>query len=143
MQGIGFHSPGSDGSLLHRKLSTTHAWPGQDSSLAPCCQKFTDIRTKTSLSVLVFDLNGQQVQDGPKVSVHLCACAPAAEYTTNYDGLAGVEIRGSSSARDHTRKSWALELRDILGEDRSEPILGVKFELKKRSLKTLWVTLTI
>jgi hypothetical protein len=122
--GSSAYTPSFDGPLLQRKMLTTLTWPNQDSNIAPCCNEIASIRMQTKLAVMVFHLNGQQVKDDPKVNVHLCACAPA-ENTTNYDGLAAVEIRGSSSARDHIRKSWALELRSVFGDDRSEPLLGV------------------
>ncbi|MDQ3678508.1 MAG: CotH kinase family protein [Actinomycetota bacterium] len=41
-----------------------------------------------------------------------------------YDGFAGIEIRGHSSAR-FAKKSYAVELRDAAGENRNEKLLGM------------------
>lgn len=81
-----------------------------------------------NLPVIVVDTQGQVIPDEPKVDIGLHACLPSlnngTQGRTDYAGLAGIEIRGSSSARDHVRKSFAVELRDEFGDDFKFPLLG-------------------
>eukprot|EP00210_Caulerpa_lentillifera_P005000 g4774.t1 len=50
----------------------------------------------------------------------MCTCAS----TGNYDGDIGIEIRGSTSARDFSKKSYSFETRDAQGSDLDVPLLG-------------------
>ena len=103
--------------------------------VSACCEAVSASRSATNLPVLVFRTHGQQVPDEPKIPVQLCAC-PVQGGTGGYEGPAAVEVRGSSSARDHMRKSWALELRDAAGDDAKAPLLGARPPALARKAQT-------
>lgn len=122
--------PGRLGAVTSPTLSSSPATRrlSEAQAPAPCCDALVAIRSDTNLPVLVFYTDGQKIPDEPKVPVQLCAC-PAQGSSGSYEGPAGVEIRGSSSAREHVRKSWAVELRDSAGDDAKVPLLGAPLTL--------------
>lgn len=91
-------------------------------------QMATSLRTKLPLVVLQ---TGGAIVKKPKNNARM----RLVDHATNavdgapngYDGLAGISIRGQSSA-GFAKKSYTLELRDDAGKNRNEPLLGMPAE---------------
>ena len=86
-----------------------------------CCNKLKKSGFKTHLPVIVIDTNCQEVKDEPKIRTEFCTCSDEMDY----NGYAGVEIRGSSSARDHAKKGMAVKLWNATNQDQEFPLLGL------------------
>lgn len=87
----------------------------------------------SNLPIVVVQV-GRDIPDEPKVTGHLGVIdnGPGVRNQvidpfTGYDGPIGIEIRGSSS-RSFPKKSYAVELRDALGEGVNVPLLGMPAE---------------
>jgi len=70
----------------------------------------------TSVWIVNTQLRGA-IQDEPKLLCELCICNRGIE---EYRGFAGIEIRGSSSAREQAKKSFSVELRSEVSDDDDE-----------------------
>ncbi len=88
----------------------------------------------SNLPILVVETGGQLILDEPKITVHLGVLWHADgsrnyldEPFDHYDGLAGIEIRGSSSQL-FPKKGYALELRAPDSTDLDWPLLGLPAE---------------
>mmetsp|Transcript_11705 Transcript_11705/g.21946 ORF Transcript_11705/g.21946 Transcript_11705/m.21946 type:complete len:720 (+) Transcript_11705:205-2364(+) len=86
-----------------------------------CCNKLKKIGFNSNLPVIVIDTKCQEVVDEPKIRTQLCTCSDELDYTS----WAGIEIRGSSSARDHEKKGMAVKLMNATGHDLKFPLLGL------------------
>ncbi|GMH44086.1 hypothetical protein BSKO_12020 [Bryopsis sp. KO-2023] len=87
-----------------------------------CCQRLQSIGFSSGLPVIVVDTWGQSIPDEPKIDASMCTCSPIGG---NYDGKIGIEIRGSTSARDFNKKSFAVETREENGKDRKVDLFGM------------------
>lgn len=86
--------------------------------------------TSSNLPIVVIETNGGIIRDDPKINVNfkiLYHPDNSTNYLTDtdfhYDGLAGIEFRGSSS-QAFPKKSYSIELTDALGEEFDFPIFG-------------------
>ena len=86
-----------------------------------CCKKLKKINFNSNLPVIVIDTKCQEVLDEPKIRTQLCTCSDEMDY----DGWAGIEIRGSSSARDHEKKGMAVKLWNATSHEVKFPLLGL------------------
>mmetsp|Transcript_4385 Transcript_4385/g.11363 ORF Transcript_4385/g.11363 Transcript_4385/m.11363 type:complete len:750 (-) Transcript_4385:97-2346(-) len=95
-----------------------------------CCKKLKNIGFKSNLPVIVIDTKCQDVVDEPKIRTQMCTCSNSDGHSggdsdvIDYDGWAGIEIRGSSSARDHKKKGMAVQLWNSTSHDMDFPLLG-------------------
>eukprot|EP00803_Ostreobium_quekettii_P006807 evm.model.scf_662.4 EVM.evm.TU.scf_662.4 scf_662:44749-53590(+) len=86
-----------------------------------CCGLLAGIGFSSSLPVVIIDSGGQQIPDEPKIQSYACTCnAPGGDVA----GSVGIEIRGSTSARDFLKKSFAVEFRDEQGNDMDVTFMG-------------------
>lgn len=88
----------------------------------------------SNLPILMIDTDGWPITDEPKVSAHLGMIynGPGqrnlrSDPFNEYNGLIGIEIRGSSS-QSFDKKSFAFETRDSAGENRNVSLLGMPKE---------------
>lgn len=88
----------------------------------------------SNLPIVVINTFGQEIPDSVKIMVRMGIIWNGDEnrnYITDpfnhYDGYVGIEVRGSSS-KMFPKKSYAVETRDSLGNDRSVPLLGLPAE---------------
>lgn len=86
-----------------------------------CCAKLKKINFNSNLPVIVIDTKCQEVLDEPKIRTQLCTCSDELDY----NGWAGIEIRGSSSARDHEKKGMAVKLWNATSHEEKFPLLGL------------------
>ena len=86
-----------------------------------CCSKLKKLGFESNLPVIVIDTKCQEVVDEPKIRTELCTCSDEMDYAS----WAGIEIRGSSSARDHEKKGMAVRLWNATGHDQKFPLLGL------------------
>ena len=86
-----------------------------------CCNKLKKLGFNSNLPVIVIDTKCQEVLDEPKIRTQLCTCSDELDY----DGWAGIEIRGSSSARDHKKKGMAVKLWNATSHEVKFPLLGL------------------
>eukprot|EP00210_Caulerpa_lentillifera_P006036 g5768.t1 len=70
---------------------------------------------------MIVNTNGKRIRDEPKISGTLCVCGSNQSVSEH---LIGIEIRGSTSARDFLKKSYGVETRDKEGSDLDTSILG-------------------
>ncbi|MGQ9621688.1 MAG: CotH kinase family protein, partial [Bacteroidales bacterium] len=88
----------------------------------------------THLPVVVIDTKNQTIPDEPKIIVNLKIVNNGPDQLnswyqpgTDFEGQAGIEIRGKSSQM-FSKKSYAIELKDASGNDISLPLLGMPSE---------------
>ena len=86
-----------------------------------CCKKIKKMGFSSNLPVIVIDTKCQEVKDEPKIRTELCTCSDELDYAD----WAGVEIRGSSSARDHKKKGMAVKLWNATGHNQEFSLLGM------------------
>jgi len=86
-----------------------------------CCNKLEKIGFSSNLPVIVIDTKCQEVRDEPKIRTEFCTCSDGLDYAS----WAGVEIRGSSSARDHAKKGMAVKLFNATSQKLEFPLLGL------------------
>lgn len=87
-----------------------------------CCAALSEIGFVSTLPVMVIDTHGKEIPDEPKTDGLLCTCSDGAKEESVH--RIGVEIRGSTSARDFAKKSYAVETRDASGADLDVSLLG-------------------
>ncbi|MCK5076296.1 MAG: CotH kinase family protein, partial [Calditrichia bacterium] len=90
--------------------------------------------TSSNLPILVINTNGQEIPDEPKIEADLGIIYNGngvRNYITdpfnNYNGKIGIELRGSSS-QSYPKKQYAMETRDISGENLNVSLLGMPEE---------------
>ncbi|MEZ4903073.1 MAG: CotH kinase family protein [Spirosomataceae bacterium] len=90
--------------------------------------------TSSNLPIVIIDTQGQTIVDEPKTTVKLKIIYNGAgkrnqvtDVPNVYDGLAGIEFRGSSSQL-FPKKPYGFELRDAQGEGREVALLGMPKE---------------
>lgn len=86
--------------------------------------------TSSNLPIVVIDTRGQEIPDEPKINADMGIIyngEGVRNYITdpfnNYQGKIGIEIRGSS-AQTFPKKQYAVETRDIQGNDTTVSLLG-------------------
>jgi hypothetical protein len=86
------------------------------------------------LPLIMIDTNGQTIFNEPKITVNIKVIdnGPGKSNSTTdpgnqYDGLAGIEIRGQSSQM-FPKKSYSVELRNTAGEDVKAGLMGMPEE---------------
>ncbi len=94
----------------------------------------TPVVFSTTLPLMVIDTQGQGIPDEPKIVAHmgLIDNGPgvinnASDAYNDYDGLIGIERRGSSS-QSFPKLSYAVETRDDEGKDQDVSLLGMPEE---------------
>ncbi|GMH37756.1 hypothetical protein BSKO_05629 [Bryopsis sp. KO-2023] len=108
---------GLDGDLDGKPVQSVPA-----SGSVDCCSLLASIGFSSELPVIVLDSQGNDIPDEPKINGLMCTCgAPGGDV----NGPMGIEIRGSTSARDFSKKSFSMELRGQLGEDASINLFGL------------------
>ncbi|MCU0341580.1 MAG: CotH kinase family protein [Spirosomaceae bacterium] len=87
--------------------------------------------TSSNLPIVVINTEGQTIVDNPKITVQMKILYNGPMRRTNvtdaanvYDGLAGIEFRGSTSQL-FPKKPYGFELRDAKGENREVALLGM------------------
>ena len=89
----------------------------------------------TNLPIVIIDTMGEAIPDEPKVKAYMKIINNAPAELPNstlgkaneYDGIIGIEIRGFTSQAD-SKKQYALETRDINGENLNVSIFGMPKE---------------
>jgi len=86
------------------------------------------------LPIVVIDTDGQNIVDDYKITAHMGVIdnGPGemndiSDNYNHYDGLIGIEIRGSSTQM-FPKKQYAVETRDSTGENLNVPLLGMPVE---------------
>ncbi len=84
----------------------------------------------SNLPIVIINTNGLPIMDSPKITAQIKIIYNGASKRTNvsdaanvYDGLAGIEFRGSSSQL-FPKKAYGIELRDDKGDGREVPLFG-------------------
>ncbi|MBN2029152.1 CotH kinase family protein [bacterium] len=90
--------------------------------------------TSSNLPIVVIDTDGETIPDEPKITVHMGIIdnGPGnrnhlTDPFNGYDGLIGIEIRGSSS-QTWPKKQYGFETRDDSDEDIDVSLLGLPEE---------------
>ncbi len=90
--------------------------------------------TSSNLPIVVINTNGQTIPDEPKITVNMGIIWNEngqrnflSDPFNHYDGLIGIEIRGSSSQM-FPKKQYGFETRDAEGEDLDVDLLGMPEE---------------
>lgn len=89
--------------------------------------------THTNLPMVFVTTNGA-IPDEPKINGHLGIINNEGEANyfgdsyNAYDGVLGIEIRGSTSAQFFDKKSYGLETRDAAGENNNVELFGMPAE---------------
>lgn len=93
------------------------------------------VDTESNLPLVVIQTNGQTIVDEPKIIVNIKVIDNGPGKTNSvtdagnqYDGLAGIEIRGQSSQYFFPKKSYGFETRNILGDDVKVSLMGMPEE---------------
>lgn len=87
----------------------------------------------TSLPLIIIDTGDKTIPDEPKINCHIKIVSNASgtnkptDSATDYDGNAGIEIRGSSS-KYYPQKPYLFETRTENGENLNVSILGMPEE---------------
>ena len=88
----------------------------------------------SNLPIVVINTEGRAIVDSPKTTVQMKIIYNGPDKRTNvtdapnvYDGLAGIEFRGSSSQM-FPKKPYGFELRDEQGEGKEVALLGMPKE---------------
>jgi subtilisin-like proprotein convertase family protein len=89
--------------------------------------------TSSNLPIILINTHGQQIPDDPKIPVDfdIVYNGPGQRNfitdSLNYDGFAGIEIRGSSSQM-FPKKSYGFETWDVFGQSIDTTLLGMPSE---------------
>jgi len=91
--------------------------------------------THSNLPIIIIETNGQNIPDEPKIEVDMGIIynGPGEiNYVTdpynNYDGIVGIELRGSTSQWFFPKKQYAFETRDSIGNNLNVSLLGLPAE---------------
>ncbi len=89
----------------------------------------------SNLPIIIVDTDGVAILDEPKIMARMRAIdnGPGTRNSVTdtpsaYDGLVGIEFRGSSSLALFPKKSYALETRNADESNRNVPLLGLPTE---------------
>ncbi len=92
------------------------------------------MKEKSNLPLLIINTNGQTIIDAEKITAGLKVVDNGygqmnglLDDATDYDGFAGIEIRGQSS-QQFPKKGYGVELRNKAGADTSVSLLGMPAE---------------
>jgi len=87
--------------------------------------------SSSNLPIVIIDTDGKNIPDEPKITAGMKILwheDGSRNYLTdteyNYDGLIGIEMRGSSSQDLFPKKQYAVETRDESGENLNISLLG-------------------
>lgn len=90
--------------------------------------------TSSNLPIVIIESGGKAIPDEPKLNVNfkIIYNGPGArnninDQTYNYNGIAGMELRGNSS-QSFDQKQYAVETRDASGADLKVELLGMPKE---------------
>ena len=89
--------------------------------------------TESNLPILIFDTQGQNIPDEPKITAFMKVINNASginnvsDTSYEYNGYVGIEIRGNTSQM-YDKKSYTVETRDSLGENNNVSLLGLPKE---------------
>ncbi len=99
-----------------------------------CCSAQVNF-TSSNLPIVLINTNGQAIPQEPKITAQMQVLynGPGLRnYLTDapkdYNGLIGIERRGSTSDFFSDKKPYSVETRDIEGEDLDYPLLGMPKE---------------
>ncbi|HRG58918.1 MAG TPA: CotH kinase family protein [Bacteroidia bacterium] len=122
------------------KLKITDTYPADDGTLLNWSITFSNNPapimsfTSSNLPIIVINTNGQQIVDDPKIQVDMGVIynGPGninhiTDTFNNYNGNAGIEIRGSSSQM-FPKKTYGLELWTPAGTDTSLSLIDLPAE---------------
>lgn len=91
--------------------------------------------TSSNLPIVILNTNGKTIPDEPKITAQMKIIwndDGSRNYVTdtnfNYNGLIGIEMRGSSSQYYFPKKQYAVETRDSDGENLNVPLMGLPEE---------------
>jgi CotH kinase protein len=91
--------------------------------------------TSSNLPIVLINTNGQAIPQEPKITAQMQVLynGPGLRnYMTDtpkdYNGLIGIERRGSTSDFFSEKKPYSVEIRDLQGEDLDFPLLGMPTE---------------
>ena len=91
--------------------------------------------TSSNLPIVIINTNGQYIPDEPKVTAQMQVIYNGPGVRNNlsdppqhFNGLIGIEMRGSSSSDLSEKKPYAVEIRDTEGNDLDFPLLGMPEE---------------
>jgi hypothetical protein len=89
-----------------------------------CCGILSELGFQSNLPIIVIETGEEEIVDEPKIDARMCTCGSEDK---EYDGAIGIEIRGSTSARDYAKKSFAIETRSVQGSE-DVSLLGLPSE---------------
>ncbi len=89
----------------------------------------------STLPIVIINTNGVTIPDDPKITANMKIIfnGPGrinnmTDQTFHFDGSVGIEKRGSSSQTISEKKPYSIEIRDLVGNDLSMPLLGMPSE---------------
>lgn len=89
----------------------------------------------SNLPIVLIETNGEEIPNEPKITatMRIIDNGPGQinhidDPANAYDGLIGIELRGSTSLDLSDKKPYAVETRDVDGEDLAVPLLGMAEE---------------
>lgn len=99
----------------------------------PCLAQ-TTFQDSSILPLIIINTMGQVILDEPKITAHMGIINnyqglynhPTDSFN-EYDGLIGIELRGSSSSF-FSKKGYGVETRDSLGQNNNVPLFGMPSE---------------
>ena len=91
--------------------------------------------TYSNLPIVIINTNGTIIPDDPKITANMKIIFNGPGQINNmsdqnfhFDGIVGIEKRGSSSQFISEKKPYSIEVRDLLGNDLAMPLLGMPSE---------------
>src|SRR5689334_13137537 len=103
-------------------------------AVAPAGAQPVDFQT-SNLPILILRTNGLDIVDEPKITatMQIVDNGPGAwndrfDPPNGFDGLVGIELRGSSSQALYPKKAYSIEVRDETGADQAVSLLGMPKE---------------
>jgi len=102
-------------------LPPTAPVPALASSGSECCNLLSGIGFSSSIPVVVINTGGADIPDEPKIPASICTCnSPGGDFAASIK----IEIRGSTSAREFLKKSFAFAIIDDQGKDMDVSFMG-------------------
>lgn len=91
--------------------------------------------TYSTLPIVIINTNGAVIPDDPKITANMKIIFNGSgqinrmsDQNFHFDGIIGIERRGSSSQFISDKKPYSIEVRDLVGNDLSMPLLGMPSE---------------
>ena len=91
--------------------------------------------TQSTLPIVIINTNGAAIPDVEKITAKMKILFKGTgqinyltDQTFHFDGIIGIETRGSSSQFISEKKPYSIEVRDSVGEDRAVTLLGMPKE---------------